>query len=221
MIKDGIKEFGVYTTKGGYVVEIIGMCHGYHQASLRTSPGVSSDGRTPDDWISIRPNGWQYHVDGTIPYLAGKWKNDLELVAQICDITRLDFDNLPLNIHLVDGYPMIVKESVEVGDNMPGFRSYASADQKYKDFIAPTPTKKELEAKPPNPAVEFGKRMFAYWLFEPTKTIALQAAKSARYALVLSILGSAGYGSFHPDHIQSFIMKCLPKVSILAPEIMK
>lgn len=226
MIKDGIREVGVYTTKGGYVVEIIGKLDGYWQASLRTSPGTNIYGARSSELEKLEKEGWQYNSNGTISNFPEKWKNDLELVAQICDLTKLDFDNLPSNIHLVDGYPMLIKEKeqAQIDYDPYSVTSYASIFEKYKNIkntIATEPTKQETDGKPPNPKAKFVKRMFAYWLYEPTKTMVLQVAKSIRYALVLSILGSVGYGSFHPDHVHNFILKCLPKINIQAPEILK
>lgn len=244
MIEYEIKEKCVYITKGGYVVEIVGRDFGLPLASLRTSPGVNITG---DDASEMTPNGWTYSKNGRMYGLTNFWNENLEIVAQICDLTKLDFNNLPPNIHLVDGYPMVKKESSDSQEkgksDMPGYTSYDISENPYEDiidksckkffkeldiskymkivedkpFTAPKPT----EMKPPNPTVEFGKRMFTYWLYEPTKIMAIQVAKSVRYALVLSILGSAGYGSFHPDQIKNFVAKCLPKVSVGAPEIMR
>lgn len=239
MIEGGIKENCVYITMGGYVVEIVRTNYGLCLASSRTSPGKNCSG---NNVAETTLNGWTYNKNGKMSGLTDFWNKNLEIVAQICDLTKLDFDSLPPNIHLVDGYPMVKSMEEEF---MPGYKSYGddySLYDKYissynklknepdfkkymkfaeeKLFTAPT-SAKEVKVKPPNPAVEFGKRMFTYWLFEPTKTMALQAAKSVRYAIVLSILGSAGYGSFHPDQIKNFVAKCLPKVSIQAPEIIR
>lgn len=215
MISHGLRVNTVYITKGGYLVEIVGR-HltrlDLWQSSLRTSPGVNVHGTPAKDIPTLNGLGWCYRVDGSITSLGGNWNSDLELVAEVPDLTQLDFTNLPSSFGFVNGYPKLKEKKKE--STVPG---YLDNEKLFESSNPVTPS----QDKNVKSVVGFAKRMFAYWLYEPTKTIALQAAKSARYALVLSVLGSAGYGSIHPDHIKNFVLKCLPKVSVQAPEIMR
>lgn len=60
-----------------------------------------------------------------------------------------------------------------------------------------------------------------YWLVQPAIAYVSRIGRSVRYVTFLAMVGGSVYGYYNPDAVVSFVKKCVPKVTIEAPEIMQ
>lgn len=60
-----------------------------------------------------------------------------------------------------------------------------------------------------------------YWVVQPAIAYVSRIGRSVRYVTFLAMVGGSVYGYYNPDAVVSFVKKCVPKVTIEAPEIMQ
>lgn len=204
-----------YVTKAGYVVQFGDSLWSKNRVPYITSYGGSYLDGSIASWRN----------DGTICGLTSEWAEKLHIVAEL----PIEIPTLPEGYRWKDGF--IQWRLPQQGETFIHLdNGVIKAHQNYvsnKNFIIESAAGgKEIVM---NPVVKKSasliggliKKTANYWLVEPALNIARPIIKSVRYATFLTVVAGSVYAFYHPDKVKDLAWKCLPKVTIEAPEILK
>lgn len=240
---------GIYLTEGGYLVDLkfsgYGLMNGPYVwtteggACCAVNILLNEQGTALKELTTLKelpkpPKGYKWKDEFNQKYgdkivkLDHPKENDEYCAMDVCSFVgkvNTHFKNDTLCKILNQMRPLVtrVESTVETTQNPVS----VSVEEKVMSATNPTPEQQQIASiKTVAKAIaktggNIALRTVNYWFVQPAIAYVSRIGRSVRYVTFLAMVGGSVYGYYNPDAVVSFVKKCVPKVTIEAPEIMQ